>query len=593
MSARVPRSCLLLSLVALGACGSDDTSSSTPTGSATGTSTGAPAFALEQSGVTWGFDSEPVHGQFVNGDYWVVGPVTLASISPAADVSAPIEEPGICDGFSAGDDACAAHCAANAPTDHVSLCTDDDLCLCGRGLDGWEVNPVVSGGQGFDHRAGAFDGRLVPSLPYVAEPGQSIIKVVSTDHTVADCLPCVSFAAVLTVLDAPPPDGGATVFRPPYVGANKPLYSTASLRTDLLPSLAAVDETPTLESMVERFGPLQLDHKVGFPCRRLHPEDTMPNYGCDVGSNIGDGVLRTMLDEPVADKLPALARVLQYGIDQYHAALLGRDFSVGCDGHMTGYKVLLTFTATLFDDDAMRAVAGDRAIYEEDLGVYASTAAGLELYGYDNADELHYWARIAAASGYRANRDPYELIDGGEGLSNYQGIVSPTWKGEALAVHLMPELAETWNAPEFLRYVDRWVNFGFWTQPDPCAPADGLCSGGDNPGAACTFASAPTVCTGTDAVCDGSVYWDPDGSLGLENHYGVTYGPDGSGGCILDTDASDGTGRFPQNHQADADGPNRRSVFQGFLWDAYRGPSCFDGACESGESAEGCPFDCG
>ena len=82
------------------------------------------------------------------------------------------------------------------------------------------------------------------------------------------------------------------------------------------------------------------------------------------------------------------------------------------------------------------------------------------------------------------------------------------------------------------------------------------------------------------------------GAGALEPRF-VTYGPDGSGGCILDTDASDGTGRFPQNHQADADGPNRRSAFQGYLWDAYRGASCFDGTCAAGETAESCPFDCG
>ena len=30
--------------------------------------------------------------------------------------------------------------------------------------------------------------------------------------------------------------------------------------------------------------------------------------------------------------------------------------------------------------------------------------------------------------------------------------------------------------------------------------------------------------------------------------YGKEFGPDGNGGCILDSDASDGIGRYPQFH---------------------------------------------
>jgi hypothetical protein len=43
------------------------------------------------------------------------------------------------------------------------------------------------------------------------------------------------------------------------------------------------------------------------------------------------------------------------------------------------------------------------------------------------------------------------------------------------------------------------------------------------------------------------------GTRGLEKHHGVTYGPDGSGGFILEQDASDGTGRFPLAHGIHAD----------------------------------------
>jgi len=47
--------------------------------------------SITKDGVTWRF-SEPVEaGQFVNGDYYVVGPVTVTAISPEPQKIAPKE----------------------------------------------------------------------------------------------------------------------------------------------------------------------------------------------------------------------------------------------------------------------------------------------------------------------------------------------------------------------------------------------------------------------------------------------------------------------------------------------------------------------
>ncbi len=69
------------------------------------------------------------------------------------------------------------------------------------------------------------------------------------------------------------------------------------------------------------------------------------------------------------------------------------------------------------------------------------------------------------------------------------------------------------------------------------------------------------MCTGEDAYCDATVGWD--------ELYGVMYGPDGSGGCILDTDESDGTGRFPLLHGASTNDGHYGSRFADELWEAY------------------------
>lgn len=86
-------------------------------------------------------------------------------------------------------------------------------------------------------------------------------------------------------------------------------------------------------------------------------------------------------------------------------------------------------------------------------------------------------------------------------------------------------------------YVARWVSHGAWTQPDPCAPVVGTCDSGPEKGKNCTSASLACFQGGGRCVAPKN---DPN--------YGVLYGPDGKGGCILDTNPEDGIGRNPQMH---------------------------------------------
>jgi hypothetical protein len=64
-------------------------------------------------------------------------------------------------------------------------------------------------------------------------------------------------------------------------------------------------------------------------------------------------------------------------------------------------------------------------------------------------------------------------------------LFSP-YKAETIAMYIMPELKTVWNEPDFFEFVNRRTYFGRWTQPDPCAPITGICSGGSNSGTPCT-----------------------------------------------------------------------------------------------------------
>lgn len=465
---------------------------------------------VAQYGITWSFDQGYRVGQFANGDYWVLGPATVTSISPDFDGS----------------------------------------------HHGWEVNPEYStseqgqfnGDQGFDDRIPFFDPSLVPPLPYAAAADQSIVKAISyLEGTEGDCADgfdhwCLSTAAVLTVVGSVPPDDGATVFRPPYVGARKPLYSIHNLQTEALPSLARLPNAPTLAWVAERFQRLQMDHEPGNTGRCIRPiENFHPphRYGPSIGIENSEAILALMFDDPMDEKMPAIIRYAQTGIDWIFAVEQGKSWTVGGPGIQPGFKAPTVFAATLLGDAALQEIVRSAEFPERYYLKPHADMAGRALFGTEPPwwSERDYWEYIVAKDNGEdvstsSARDPYFYIDGELPEIGYAVHIFPTpWKGAVLSALLMPAMEPVWNNPLIFDYIDRHVNVGRWTQPDPCAPHDG----------------------------------------NMDN-YGVTFGPDGQGGCILDADPSDGTGRYPDLHGQYADEPidgGYTSDFISAMWTAY------------------------
>jgi hypothetical protein len=395
--------------------------------------------SISQYGITWTFDRAYPSGQFANGDYWVLGPVQIVAMTPPAT----------------------------------------------SGRNGWMVNPIGFT-EAYDDRSQrnmfspAYKAELQPALPYVANPNSSIIKAISVDSKLAACRPCLKTAAVLTVVGSTPPDNGKNTFRPPYFGTAKPMISTTGMRLDLLPSLAPPRSDQSIQSLsalADRFKRVQLDHVLPtWLGDNMHPADNLPHYGGSIGRDTGDAALRLMLNEPVQAKLPALIAYVQYGIDTYYTLLGGMKWR-GDGGHDSGRKLPIAFAAVLLDDPAMKSAVSESAAmksYAEDAQLYFSSGAnggsGQVLWG-AVCTEAAYWTRITTKKGRRDCRDPYGYVDGGGteiGQAYQLCCTSKVWKGTALALHLMPSLEVVWDNPYFLPYVDRWVNFGVWAQPDPC-----------------------------------------------------------------------------------------------------------------------------
>ena len=479
---------------------------------------------ITDGSVSWEFSASVQTGKFANGDYWIVGPVTITAITP---------------GFNGQK-------------------------------NGFEVNPVDTKLQGFDSRINSFTPSLVPSLPYDAVPGESIVKVVSVDAS--GCRPCIQSASVLTILSSAPPNNGANVFRPPYVGTDKPLYLVDDINLSLLPNYVGTNNAVSFDTVASQYRNVQLDHKTGWTVRYMHPVESMPDYGSDIARRNTEAALALMLNGTSVEKAQAVINYVNYGIDIYHMVKVGTRWPAN-GGHGEGRKLPAVMAAVLLESTEMKSYLSSVAssTFGETNGVYFSTLAdmgnGKVLWGQINDSEKLYWDRLVLEKGSKTIKDPYGEIDGGVirlvGVGGYQYCcTSIVWENIITALELMPSLKPIFNFPNLKVYTDRWMASGYHTQPDSCAPATGLCSGGTNAGAACTTANVTTQCTGTGATCDIASSYPAD--------YKVTYGPDGSGGCIQDLDSSDGIGRFPQLHGTYAGTGYYGSAFAREMQKAYR-----------------------
>ena len=440
------------------------------------------ATEITKDGITFYFSEERTIGKFANGDFWVLAPVTITKITPDYD------------GYN----------------------------------NGWEVNPIVEGGHGFQDggEGGGFDPNLVPQLPYTTSETLSIVKTTASGIR----RPCIKKAVVLTVVEDIPLDNGQAVFRPPYVGTEKPFYKVADLRTDLLPSYEPVENMPTFEAIKERFSSLQMDHKKGMFGRSVRPQDNMMDYQPKNTADQNNAVLRFMMNDPIEDKMPALINFVQFGIDKIHTMYLGQTWPNG-GGHQPGHRIVLAFAATMLDiQKAKEDLRAATFFHGMEYFAVGKNTEGLVLWGDLKADriEQRYWEVIdkSNANANKSRPDPYGYIDGGIVVS-YQIITSQAHKGEMLATYLMPKLKEAWNMDEWeivSSYVDRWVYHGKWMQPDPIAPCD------DN-----------------------------------NSNYGITYGPDKDTGIPIT-----GTGRFISSDGAYRDGGQYRSNYVASMWDTYR-----------------------
>lgn len=381
--------------------------------------------SITQYGITWTFAEPVASGQFVNGDYWVLGPVVINAVSPGWD--------GV---------------------RHGSM-----------------VDPVPSAKQGYRQEwkfSPKYDETLRATFPLRLEGVRSLVSTIGMESPrIGGAYEGLETAAVLTVVDKIPP---ADAFRPPYVAGDKPIKTESQVQWKRLPKLPPPSgvRLPDVSTVMQR---VWLDHIAikGNSNATMHPRENMQPYY--FGNDASTMAMMVLLDIPEREALTV--RLVQLGIDLHAISMNNGDAWRGYGGFGNARRWPILFAGIMLDDQAMQeqpalvASSNSRTGTVDKFGEDAHTWYGVPtpeypqgkpLWGNDAGNQQVIFHQLMTkgmtASGDKDIRDPDGKLDGPS--FGYRKICSVTWIGPALAARLMGA-QDIWKHPPFFDYVDRWV----------------------------------------------------------------------------------------------------------------------------------------
>jgi hypothetical protein len=412
-----------------------------------------PESSVSQYGMTWTFDQPARIGRFINGDFYVVGPVTITEITPEPLYGAEI------------------------PADQLDR-MDKERPQEERVRNGFMLNPPAERKVSYDSGVrNWFDPSLIQKLPVSMKPGDSLVSTISMPmgivvppilgiqasddkgiRGVGDSSP-VRAAAVLTCVSAPlPPDA----FRPAYCDRTQKIYFARDLRRELLPGLARPADTPPIEEYV-RYTQRPWVNTGYFEFDQ--PEENMPQYGREVGRVVGDAALLLCCDFTPEQKEPLLDSLVQIGIDYGGLIRAGHPGWYCWGGHGTGRKLPIVFAGLLLGDEGLchiRRSSPQACFGEDEQTAYGDcwTGAKAVFTGHSGIDEVtgigRDYVRWPNAWGPYEHTPPSEWGPGQQTSESYRHTASLGWVAQALAFRLL-HAEKAWDHDAFFDYVDRWM----------------------------------------------------------------------------------------------------------------------------------------
>ena len=369
---------------------------------------GNSTFSVTQYGITWTFSEARRVGQFINGDWWVQGPVTISSITPSP--------------------------------------------LAGR--NGSMVNPVPCAGQGYDNRGGDYNASLAAQLPIQLLVNQSLVSTISNDtaftcldpngngawlNYLGDCSRGVmKTQAVLTCVAAVPT---AVTFRPPYAGSEyKPYFAESAVNWGLLPKFSQPANMPAGSEVIRNIQRPYIDHNCSWITQYTHAGDNFCGYGACIAGSISEAAAYVLTDAEQAQTVAI--HLIQRGIDNYGVVKAGGGWPAD-GGHASGRKFPVVFAAVMLNDSTLKSVGMS----------YGDIAFGEDCQTYYDGSNVPRW-------GIRHCQDPLRADYNDESSGYRTCCTSGSWPGQTLATRMLTGAKATWNHDAYFDYVDRWISEG-------------------------------------------------------------------------------------------------------------------------------------
>jgi hypothetical protein len=413
------------------------------------------ATEVTQYGITWTF-AQPVQiGRFVNGDFYVVGPVEVTGITPR-----PLWGTEVVDLINKEQ-------------------VREDAFPGKQARNGSALNPPArSKTGGFDSRipSGRYDPALFAHLPVHMQAGDALVSTISRPNSEitkfgGQHVDPLRVAAVLTCVAEPFP---WDAFRPSYCDIhNSKVHLARNLKRNLLLNLPRVPHAPrTLGTYIDAFAKPWLDTvEFGFAA----PRENLPHYGQLMAQVEGEAGLLLMMNYPAEEKERLLLNLVQVGIDFWGIARAGGTWPAHGGLH-SGRKWPIVFAGLLLDDRDMQQIKindGDLHFGEDDQTALCPYEYKGKVYerGWTGARALFTGHSLAGSGGDRGNWDrgwgPVDLFPPDQwphrsgtdlpGSESYRRAnTSAAWVGEALTLRLL-HAESVWNHDAFFAYVDRWM----------------------------------------------------------------------------------------------------------------------------------------
>jgi hypothetical protein len=403
--------------------------------------------AVSQYGITWTFEQPARVGQFVNGDFYVVGPVTIRSIDPkplfGEDV--PKEELDTGDQGKKGVAILRNGSMLNPPAKNEAALDS--------GTKNWYVPALAA------------------KLPIAMKPSDTLVSSISMKQDEKAVFvygssgsrgkgdnSCTRVAAVLTCVAEPLP---ADAFRPSYGDRQAKVYFARDLRRDQLLKLDKVKGAPDPAKFAEVFRKCWFNPAYfGFE----QPMENMPHYGQSVGQAVSDAGLLLCMDFTPQQKERLLVNFVQVGIDYWGLVKSGHPGWQGWGGHDSGRKFPIVLAGWLLGDAEMASPT--KGFPKCEFGEDNQTRYGQSWTGATVVFAGHSGVSSATGQPPRKQWGPYEQMNPSEwdkdGMANHQSEAyrrantSCCWVGEALVMRVL-KLEKEWNHDSFFDYVDRWM----------------------------------------------------------------------------------------------------------------------------------------